>query len=103
MCYKVKILFYIEELNKKAHIPRDFVHDAGKAWVCNLFCSLPPIECLLLGYFPDVFWVTTKFFITYLWLSNSFSLRVASGALTVIGLFDTSSEVGTLMGLLLLL
>ena len=61
MCYKVKILFYIEELTKKAHIPRDFVHDAGKTWVCNLFCSLPPIECLLLGYFPDVFWVTTKF------------------------------------------
>ena len=61
MCYKVKILFYIKELNKKAHIPRDFVHDAGKTWVCNLFCSLPPIECLLLGYFPDVFWVTTKF------------------------------------------
>ena len=59
--YKVKILFYIEELTKKAHIPRDFVHDAGKTWVCNLFCSFPPTECLLLGYFPDVFWVTTKF------------------------------------------
>ena len=59
MCYKVKILFYIEELTKKAHIPHDFVHDAGKTWVCNLFCSLPSTECLLLGYFPDVFWVTT--------------------------------------------
>ena len=30
MCYKVKILFYIEELAKKAHIPHDFVHDTGK-------------------------------------------------------------------------
>ena len=37
-----------------------------------------------------------KIFITYWWLSNSFSLRVASGALTVIGLFGTSPEVGTL-------
>ena len=50
MCYKVKILFYIEELAKKAHIPHDFVHDTGKTWVCNLFCSLPSTECLLLGY-----------------------------------------------------
>lgn len=39
-------LFDIEELAKKAHIPHYLVHDAGKTQVCNLFCSIPPTECL---------------------------------------------------------
>ena len=93
MCYKVKMLFNIQ----RSWLKRLVFYITSSMTLEKLRCPIPPAECLKQAI--SLMCVGRKQSLNYLLMAvELFSLQMASGALTVIGLFGSSSEVGTFKG-----